>query len=111
MAKYIVCVKSDRKGVVGSLNAEQVGKVALNLGAGRATMNSNIDPAVGVVLNKKIGDEVDKDDVLAYIHSNNMEKAMIAKADMERIYIIEDTYMKSDKLIHALITKEGTQLY
>jgi len=111
VAKYIVCVKSDRKGVVGSLNAEQVGKVALNLGAGRATMNSNIDPAVGVVLNKKIGDEVDKDDVLAYIHSNNMEKAMIAKADMERIYIIEDTYMKSDKLIHALITKEGTQLY
>ena len=46
----------------------------MELGAGRATKESKIDLAVGIVLNKKRGDKVNKGDVLAYIHSNSEDK-------------------------------------
>lgn len=41
------------------------------LGAGRINKEDSIDYTVGIILNKKIGDKVNKDDVLAYIHVNN----------------------------------------
>ena len=50
----------------------------MELGAGRATKESTIDLAVGIVLNKKRGDKVEENEVLAYIHSNdesNIEKS------------------------------------
>ncbi len=78
-AKYILEVKSDSEGYVKSLNAEEVGKVALSLGAGRETMDSIIDLSAGLVLNKKIDDKVNIGDTLAYIHCNQLEKGKEAK--------------------------------
>ena len=43
---------------------------AMLLGAGRETMTDIIDPAVGIVLNKKVGDSVEKGETLAYIYTN-----------------------------------------
>lgn len=74
-AKHIVEVKSQQVGYVKALNAEEVGKCALALGAGRETMDSIIDLSAGIVLNKKVDDKVDKGDVLAYIHANDIDKA------------------------------------
>ena len=74
-AKYIVEVKVEGKGYVKSIDAEEIGKAALYLGAGRETIESKLDLAVGIVLNKKVDDKVELGEVLAYIHSNNMEKA------------------------------------
>jgi pyrimidine-nucleoside phosphorylase len=49
------------------------------LGAGREVKESQIDLAAGIVLNKKVGNEVSKGDVLAYIHSNDESKAKEVK--------------------------------
>ena len=110
-AKHIIDVKSRTGGFVRSLNAERIGKVALDLGAGRNTMDSSIDPAVGIVLNKKIGDKVDIGDTLAYIHSNSIDKAMQARIDIEQIYTIREEYTDPGRLIHAFVTKNGIKLY
>ncbi len=66
----IVAVKSDKDGYVKSLNALDIGLAAMRLGAGRSTKDDTIDTDVGIVLDKKTGDEVKKDDVLAYIYTN-----------------------------------------
>ncbi|MDZ7543769.1 pyrimidine-nucleoside phosphorylase, partial [Clostridium perfringens] len=77
-AKHIVEVKSTQSGIISKINAEEFGLIAMELGAGRETKESIIDLSVGIVLNKKRGEEVKEGDILAYIHSNdesNIEKA------------------------------------
>lgn len=70
-AKHMKVVSSSSEGFVQKIEAETIGKAAMVLGAGRATKADKIDHAVGVVLNKKIGDSVEKDDVLATVYYND----------------------------------------
>ena len=69
-ARYVIPAKADKKGYVKKLNAEVIGQVSVDLGAGRLKKEDSIDYTAGIVLEKKIGDKVDIGDVLAYIHYN-----------------------------------------
>ncbi|MCF6459713.1 pyrimidine-nucleoside phosphorylase [Clostridium sp. Cult3] len=110
-AKHIVEVKSQQVGYVKALNAEEVGKCALALGAGRETMDSIIDLSAGIVLNKKVDDKVDKGDVLAYIHANDIDKAKEVETRLKELYIIGDKNKKNKKLVYGLVTKNGVEIY
>ncbi len=55
---------------IEKLDALMIGEAAMLLGAGRETKEQAIDPTVGVVLNKKIGDKVLPNDIIAYVHTN-----------------------------------------
>ncbi|MFP3326375.1 pyrimidine-nucleoside phosphorylase, partial [Planococcus sp. SIMBA_160] len=57
-------------GYVSEIIADEVGTAAMLLGAGRATKESEIDLAVGLVLRKKIGETVVKGESLVTIYSN-----------------------------------------
>lgn len=102
-AKYIVEVKSEKAGYISKINAEAFGLIAMELGAGRATKESVIDLAVGIVLNKKRGEKVEKGDILAYIHSNKEEKIEKAKNDIINNIIITDNYVSNIPLIYKII--------
>ncbi|GIN89344.1 pyrimidine-nucleoside phosphorylase [Siminovitchia terrae] len=69
-AKYKIPVLAEAAGFVEGITADEIGTAAMLLGAGRATKDSVIDLSVGIVLHKKIGDEVKKDEPIATIHSN-----------------------------------------
>ncbi len=69
-ASYIFELEAREEGFVSEIVADEVGTAAMLLGAGRATKESEIDLAVGIVLKKKIGDKVNKGESLAAIHSN-----------------------------------------
>ena len=84
-AKYKIEVKSKEKGIINEINAEEVGKTACYLGAGRVRKEDKIDIAAGIVLNKKIHDFVNEDDCLCEIFSNDEEKALLAVKRMENI--------------------------
>lgn len=102
-AKYIIEVKSEKKGFVKSLNAEQIGECALILGAGRDTKETKLDLAVGIVLNKKVDDEVGKGETLAYIHANNLEKGNEIKERLLNIYNIGEKNPELKTLIYREI--------
>ena len=70
-SKYITPVTSLKSGIISDINAEDIGKVACLLGAGRIRKEDNIDYTAGIVLNKKVGDYVKENEILAYIHTNN----------------------------------------
>jgi len=110
-AKYITEVKSEKEGYVKSINAEEVGKAALSLGAGRETLTSKIDLSAGIVLNKKIDDKVKIGDTLAYIHSNNLEKSKEVEEKIKNLYIIGEKNKEDKKLIYGLVSKDGVQLF
>lgn len=73
-----VDVFSISKGYIQSMEAEAVGTAAMILGAGREKMDSAIDPAAGIILKKKAGDFVEKDEVLCSLCTS--DEAVVTKA-------------------------------
>ena len=69
-AKEVIAVRAEHDGYVKELEALSLGLVSMKLGGGRQTTKDQIDHSVGLVLNKKIGDFVKRDDVLVYVHTN-----------------------------------------
>lgn len=96
-AQYILPVSLDKRMeettkqevTVKRLKAEEIGKLSVYLGGGRIQKEDKIDPAVGIVLNKKVGDKVNKGDIVAYIHANNKEKGEEAVRRLKEIYVVE----------------------
>jgi pyrimidine-nucleoside phosphorylase len=74
-----VPVKASRDGRVSRIACRAVGQAAMLLGAGRETVDSRIDPAVGLVLHKKVGDLVIEGEPLLTLHVN--DKGRLAEAE------------------------------
>ena len=74
-AKYIIPIIAEKSGNIVKLDALNVGNLSVYLGAGRMKKEDDIQKEVGFVFHKKVGDKVEKGDVLGYIHSNDEEKA------------------------------------
>lgn len=106
-AKYIVDIKASKEGYVEHIEADEVGRSALELGAGRETKDSIIDLSVGIELIKKVGDKVNQGDTIAIIHSNTEEKTEIAKERLLKAYRFSDKAIPSAKLIYGIVTKDG----
>jgi pyrimidine-nucleoside phosphorylase len=69
-AKHIARVDAHRAGYVTAIHCEQVGVASMLLGGGREKKEDTVDPAVGLVLEKKIGDEVKAGENLCTVHYN-----------------------------------------
>ena len=80
--------EAEEEAYVESIDALKIGQAAMILGAGRLTKEDAIDHAVGIVLNKKRGDKLSKNDVIATIYSNN-------KATQESMKMVLDAYLLS----------------
>ena len=78
-AEYIEEVKSPESGYLSQIQARTVGEAAVALGAGRARKSDPIDHAVGFVIQRKVGDQVEKGDPLFTVHSNDREKLAEAR--------------------------------
>ena len=98
-AKYVEKVIADEDGYVQEINAEKIGKVACSLGAGRIKKEDNIDYSVGIILCKKVSEEVKKGDVLAKIYANDENKLKNAKNDLESIIKINENKVETKSTI------------
>lgn len=102
-AKYVMPVLSKKSGYIKSINAEVVGKISRNLGAGRIKKEDKIDNSVGIVLAKKVSEYVKENDVLAYIHANNEQLGLNATRDLLNNYeIIADVVNKNETIIDVI---------
>ena len=84
--KEITYEENTTERTVRELKAEEVGKLSVFIGAGRIKKEDKIEPEVGITFNKKVGDKVEKGDVVAYIHANDEEKAKEAVERLKKIY-------------------------
>ena len=84
-AKFVQSVYSNKKGKVIEQNAEEIGKLACYLGAGRIRKEDIIDMAVGITLEKKVGQEVEENEKLATIYANSEEKLTYVKDKIEHV--------------------------
>ncbi len=87
-ASHTSVLKSRTEGFVGSMRCEQVGVASMLLGGGREKKEDSIDPAVGVVLHKKVGDSVAKGEPLCTLHYNSEWHLEEARSMLEQSYLI-----------------------
>ena len=102
-ASFIIEVKAEKSGIISKIHAEKLGLIAMELGAGRVTKESKIDLSVGIVLNKKRGDKVNKGEILAYIHANDMKKGEKASKKLINAIEIQDSFKDDIPLIYEVI--------
>ncbi|HCU80435.1 MAG TPA: thymidine phosphorylase, partial [Chloroflexi bacterium] len=95
-AKLISTVTSTQDGFLSRMDAINIGKAAVMLGAGREQKNDPIDLAVGIVVHQKVGSRINTGDPLFTIHANNPEK--INSASEEALAGIDITIEKSPRL-------------
>jgi pyrimidine-nucleoside phosphorylase len=102
-AKHSLNVTSPRGGYVGAIQCEMVGTACVVLGGGREKKEDSVDPAVGIVLHKKVGDRVSSGEPLCTIHYNSETRAAQAKHLLEQSYQIADAPPAPRNLIHRII--------
>ena len=71
VSKHQEEIKSNKEGIVNTINALNIGKLSCSLGAGRLSKEDSIDYSVGIVLNKLVGDEVKKGDTLFTLYKKD----------------------------------------
>ena len=103
VAQYVEDVQCDESGYVAKIQTEEIGRISLLLGGGRETKESKIDLTVGLILNKKRGDAVQKGDVLATIHANDREKFEQAKERLRNAYTIVREEVDKEEIIKEII--------
>ncbi|MEH6942881.1 pyrimidine-nucleoside phosphorylase [Bacillus sp. JJ722] len=101
-AKYQIDVKAKEDGYVAGIEADSIGTAAMILGAGRATKESIVDLSVGLMLRKKMSDEVKKGDTIVTIHSNTEDVDNVIERIYES-YKITATKVAEPTLVHAEI--------
>lgn len=101
-AKEIIPVYSIEQGYVKDLKARDLGLVSMKLGGGRASIDDVIDYSVGLILNKKIGDYVQKGEVLLYVHTNHGLSSEL-KDEILKAYAFQNEYVEKPTLIDEVL--------
>lgn len=102
-AKYQVEFKAKKDGYITEIIANEIGVASMMLGAGRQTKEDVIDLGVGIVLNKKVGEHVEKGENILTIHTNTKEiDDILYKLDNS---ITIESKGEAPTLIHKIITK------
>lgn len=101
-AQYTFEVKAETSGYVSHIVANEIGVASMLLGAGRATKDDIIDLAVGLVLNKKVGDKVEAGESLVTIYANQEDVKDVEAKILENITISDEQVKPT--LIHKVIT-------
>ncbi|MFD2168879.1 pyrimidine-nucleoside phosphorylase [Tumebacillus lipolyticus] len=110
-AKRHVPVVLDRSGYVASIHAEEVGTCAMLLGAGRETKESEIDLAVGIVLHKKIGDQVAAGEPIATLHVSDERKLSEVIARLQAAYVLTDHAQQAPALVYGVVSRSGVERF
>lgn len=101
-AKYVFDLEAQQDGYVVEIVADEIGTAAMLLGAGRATKESVIDLAVGLMLRKKVGDSVKKGEPLVTVYANSEHVEEVKQRIYESIRISKEE-VASPVLVYDIV--------
>lgn len=102
-AKYKMEILSNKKGYISKINAEKIGLACNTLGAGRRKIEDSIDYGAGLIFKKKIGDFVEKDEIIAIIQTSDNTKLESARDVIINSIEIGESFVKTDVIIDILV--------
>ena len=101
--KTILNVYPKRAGYISSMNAERIGTAAQILGAGRATKEESIDPAVGLVMKKRLGDFIRADEPLCVMYVNDESKVNAALEMFHSAFAYSDVKPEYRPMVYDVV--------
>ena len=110
-APLIVPVIAEKAGYLSQMDTAALGNAAQAMGAGRRTKEDVIDPAVGIVMRKRLGDLVVPGDTLATLYARTEESAAAAAAAIREALVFSEAPANKPKLIFAVVTPDGIRKY
>lgn len=103
VAPFVVPVPAVAGGWVARVPARAVGELSSSLGAGRARKDDDVDPAVGIVLQVEVGQQIEVGQPLASVHARSEEQAAEAVATLQDLVVLSDSRVASpDTLLRAI---------
>ena len=96
----VFSIKSEKEGYINKIDAMHLGEIAKKIGAGRNTLEDKIDYEVGLVLNKKVGDFVEKDEELLKVYLKDKD---ISIGEILECFKIDKELKSNSKLILDII--------
>jgi pyrimidine-nucleoside phosphorylase len=102
-AKRTAHAISMKSGYITAIRGEQVGIASMLLGGGREKKEDSVDPAVGIVLEKKVGDEVQSGSSLCTIHFNSEARKGEALAMLATSFEVGPTKPAARPLVRRII--------
>ncbi|MBR4360653.1 MAG: thymidine phosphorylase [Clostridia bacterium] len=106
-APYIRPVIAKTAGYLSHVNGTALGLAAQRMGAGRVRKEDPIDPAVGFVMEKRIGDRIEKGDVICTLHAKDETSAREAESRILDTLTLSPDPAPRARLLYALITPKG----
>lgn len=104
LANYQIKVCADEAGYVKSLDALAIGVSSMKLGGGRETLEDVIDMSAGIILNKKVGDKVEKGELLCTLHTNKCKEEYTPIIDeVKAAYVISKERVDAHPVILEVI--------
>src|SRR5262249_6788790 len=102
-ARHRAYVRAAKTGFLSTIHCEQVGVASMMLGGGREKKEDSIDPAVGLVIEKKIGDQVLAGETLCTVHYNLDSRLPHAMNLLEKSFEIGPVQPSPQPLVHKII--------
>ena len=99
VAQRTVELLAPRAGWVTAFATDEVGRAAMLLGAGRYKVDDRVDPAVGIVLQAKIGDRVEEGQPLATFHVNDDTSLAQAQRQLLAAISVGDAHVAPGPLV------------
>ena len=109
--KYQKDIKVAEDGYVKEILTDEIGMTSLILGGGRETKDSVIDLSVGIKINKKVGDKVNKGDTIATLYANDENKMAQAEERLRNAYKFSDAPVSAPKHILGVVTETKTTVF
>ena len=100
ISKNILSIKSKEEGYIKHIDALTLGENARIIGAGRLSKEENIDFEVGIVLNKKVGDYIKKNEELLSVYINDKK---LPEEEFIKCFEITKEKIEENKLIKEII--------
>ena len=94
-AQFKIPVEALESGYIYEIEAKNIGQAVVNIGGGRLKKEDQVDSAVGIEVLKKIGDKVEKGDILMYIHANHEDAR-------KQVSFLQESYKFADRPVAKL---------
>jgi pyrimidine-nucleoside phosphorylase len=102
-------IKARKTGFIHAMNTEQCGIASVELGAGREKKEDPIDYCAGIILQKKVGDQVKAGETIATFYTSSEQKCNEAEQLFQNAVTIGTEPPASVPLLHARVTKDGVE--
>ena len=96
-------IRAEESGYLKSVSTNLIGYAAKALGAGREKKEDVIDPAVGLIMNRRIGERVEKGDSLVTLHTGRISDVKAAQAYIRRALVLSEGPCPAPTLIYGEI--------